>query len=180
MARRRRPTNGGRWRCRQVVLHGGLRLLALIPNKCTITHCGSDKADVWLRRQVRVWPTGLAAVGALDRFLAIVGEDDTRLLAAMNLWFPGKFASNQVDGAAVFDERLGEPEDIDEDGACRSPIASRSRRWSLRGKDQFRSSRGTNCSPSSLEMVQDFWPLCAFTVPVRSADLAKCSGANAI
>jgi len=94
MARRRRPKNGGRWRCRQVVLHGGLRLLAFIQNKCTVTHCGSDEADVWLRRQVRVWPSGLAAVGALDRFLAIVGEDDARLLAAVDLWFSGKFASD--------------------------------------------------------------------------------------
>ena len=46
---------------------------------------------MWLRRQVRVWPTGLAAVGALDRFLALVGEDDAGLLAAMDLWFSGEF-----------------------------------------------------------------------------------------
>ena len=35
----------------------------------------------------------------------------------MDLWFSGKFASDQVDGAAVLDHGLGQAEDIDEDGA---------------------------------------------------------------
>ena len=37
----------------------------------------------------------------------------------MNLRFAGEFASHQVDGPAVLDHRIGQAEDIDEDGAVK-------------------------------------------------------------
>ena len=87
------------------MLHGGLQLLALLENKCTAMHCGPDRPEVWLRRQVWGGSAGLAAVGALGRFLAIVvSEDDAGLLAAMDLWFSGELASDEDDGVGNLDQ----------------------------------------------------------------------------
>ena len=60
--------------------------------------------------------TGLAIV-ALDAFLTLVGEDDAGLLAAVDLRLAGELAADQVDWAVRRYKRVGQAEDIDEDGA---------------------------------------------------------------
>ena len=42
----------------------------------------------------------LVAIVARDGFLAVVGEDDAGLLAAVDLGFSGELAADQVDGAS--------------------------------------------------------------------------------
>ncbi len=51
------------------------------------------------------------------RTLAVFCEDYAGLLAAVDLWFSGELASDQVDGAAVLEQGVGQAEDLDEDGA---------------------------------------------------------------
>ncbi len=53
---------------------------------------------------------------ASDGRLAVVGEDDEGLLASVDLRFAGELATDEVNGAAGFDQGLGQAEDVDEDG----------------------------------------------------------------